>query len=70
MIIAPCNYIHLEVNKTATKDTITEGCIANLTAQEEYLGLLELVLYVNQDRFDPKGFASDSIIHESVIKTL
>ena len=69
IIMLPCNYIHIEFNKTATSDTIAKECIANLTAQQEYMGSLELVFYANQDRFDPKGFYDDAIIHESVITT-
>ena len=67
--MVPCNYINIEFNKTATNDTIAKECIPDLKAQIKYLGPLELVLYTNSGRFDPKGFNDDSIIRESIITT-
>jgi hypothetical protein len=47
MIMAPCNYVNREFNKTATEDTIAKDCIADLNAQMEYMGPLEMLLYAN-----------------------
>ena len=41
--MVPCNYIHT----SGPAANISEECIADLDKQIEYMGPLEMVLYVN-----------------------
>ena len=41
--LLPCNYVHAEFGDIG--DFVHEDCIANLTAQQEYLGNINIIIY-------------------------
>ena len=46
----PCNYIH--TFQGYEDDSIAPGCIADLKAQQDYLGPLNVWIYYNHEKFD------------------
>mgnify|MGYP000520963955 FL=1 len=58
-ILTPCNYIHNEMS--AYGDTVAPECIADLDAQLEYMGPLDIVIFMNSERFDQQVYGKDSI---------
>ena len=65
VIFSPCNYVHAQYGYTG--DFIQEGCIADLKAQADYLGPLNVLALVNYERFDTKGYGEHSIVKEAKI---
>lgn len=61
----PCNYVHTKLGYTG--DSVSEDCIADLETQQNFLGSIEFLLYINQSTFDQQGFNEDTIIKKSII---
>ena len=49
-ILAPCNYIHNEMSNYG--DIVSPECVADLKAQLTYMGPLDVVIFMNSERFD------------------
>ena len=49
-MLTPCNYVHTLNDYEG--DTVTEQCNTNLTAQEEYLGNMLIVIYSSDQYFN------------------
>ena len=64
-ILTPCNYIHNEMSNYGDKPT--PECIPDLRKQLDYMGPLDVVIYMNSERFDQQNFGESSIVKESVI---
>ena len=64
-ILTPCNYIHNEMSVYG--DTVSPECVADLDAQLSYMGPLDIVIFMNSERFDQQVYGEDSIVKESVI---
>ena len=63
--LLPCNYVHTYMGYTG--DSVADECIADQQAQQDYLGPLEVVMYVNEETYDPTQFGEAAIIRESRI---
>jgi len=48
-------------------DTVAPECVADLDAQLTALGPLDVVIFMNSERFDQQVYGEDSIVKESVI---
>ena len=48
-------------------DKPTPECIPDLRKQLDYIGPLDVVIYMNSERFDQQNFGESSIVKESVI---
>ena len=49
--LLPCNYVHTYMGYTG--DSVADECIADSQAQQDYLGPLEVVMFVNDETYDP-----------------
>ena len=49
-VLVPCNYLHLHLGYTG--DSIHPECIANLTAQQEYLGNIKVFFLTEEFVFN------------------
>ena len=65
IVLVPCNYLHTHLGYT--EDFISDECIADLQAQKDYLGPLDVVLYYNDEDFDQQEFGDKSILRQSRI---
>ena len=57
-VIVPCNYLH---TIWGYEDTIADECVADLDAQIDYLGPLDVMLYVTEDVLMQSEYNEDSI---------
>lgn len=48
-------------------DTVSPECIPDLEEQLAYLGPLDIVIFMNSERFDQQVYGEKSIVKESVI---
>jgi len=48
-----------------TEDSVREDCVADLDAQKEYLGPLNVNLYFNNEKFDKQAYGEETIKRES-----
>ena len=48
--LLPCNYVHTYYGYTG--DSIHDECVRDLKAQLEYLGPLEVIMYINDENYD------------------
>ena len=54
VLLVPCNYVHLKQTEGATmSDSVHKDCVADQTAQEEYLGSLKVIIYHTSEHFYP-----------------
>lgn len=65
LIMAPCNYIHHEISDWG--DTVAPECIPDQQQQLEYMGPLDVVIYMNSERFEQNNYDEESIVKEAVI---
>ena len=63
--LLPCNYVHTYYGYTG--DSVAEECIKDLKTQQEYLGPLEVIMYINDENYIQKEFGSEAIQRESII---
>ena len=59
----PCNYVHQEYWDVG--DSVADECISNLTAQKEYLGNFNVLIYMNEQVFKQTEYGESSIIRQS-----
>lgn len=60
IVMVPCNYVHSYLGYD--KDTVTDGCIADLDKQIEYLGPLDFMLYHTEEIFKPDEYGERQIV--------
>ena len=65
LIMSPCNYIHHEMSEWG--DTVNDECIPDLKQQLAYMGPLDVVIYMNSERFDQNEYDKAAIVKESVL---
>ena len=66
IVLLPCNYLHTSLGG-GTVDIVSKNCNADLDAQIEYLGPLEIVLYHTQERFNQRVYGEESLELESIL---
>ena len=59
VILLPCNYIHSEIG--STNDTVQEECLPDREKQMEYLGNINVKMYVSEANFVRDEFGARSI---------
>ena len=62
-LFVPCNYLHREFGDTG--DTLSDKCIANKTAQEEYIGNMRVIVLIDEDVFQQTEFGDASVQRQS-----
>ena len=65
VLLLPCNYIHQEYGDIG--DTVSAECIADLDAQKEFLGPLEVLILTNNEKMNLLGYEDDTIKREALI---
>ena len=68
IMVLPCNHRLTHIGDT--EDRITEECVADLDAQIEYLGPLNLIFYYDQKIFKQDKFYEYSIEAHSAVKNI
>lgn len=59
-VLLPCNYVHVEFGQVG--DTIHEKCISDRQKQMDYLGNMNIKIFVTDSLFDKDKFGQDSIV--------
>ena len=72
VILAPCNYIHEEYGPMvfpsgAIGDTVSDECIANVDEQKEFMGPLEVMILINNEKLNLFEYGDDSIKREALL---
>ena len=57
-ILTPCNYKH---TRNGFNDTVHESCIGDLEAQKDYLGNMQLVIYMSDFYFDQEKYEEEAV---------
>ena len=58
-ILTPCNYIY--TLNGYDQDTVTDECIEDLEQQEEYLGNMQIVIFMSDQFFNQQAYGRESI---------
>ena len=70
VLLTPCNYIHQEYGPMVSPsgvvgDTVSAECIADLEAQKEYLGPLEVLILSNNETLNLLGYDDEMFEREA-----
>ena len=55
--LLPCNYI-----RPGTDDRISDECVGSLQEQIDYLGHIEVFIYLNDERYQATQFGEDTFL--------
>ena len=65
VILVPCNYIHSEWGDIG--DSVSDECIADLEKQKEFMGPLEVMILINNEKLNLFEYGDDSIKREALL---
>lgn len=65
IVLVPCNYIHTHLGYTG--DSIAPECVADLDAQLEYLGPIDVMLYHTEEHFQYDNYGEEAIVKKSYL---
>ena len=64
-MLLPCNYVHQYLGYT--EDKVYPFCKWNKNDQIEYLGPVKVIMYVNDEKYEPTEYGEDAILRESIL---
>ena len=58
-VLHPCNYVHAEFGDVG--DSVGEECIGDLEEQQNYLGNMKSIIYIDEEVFNQNEFGEFSV---------
>ena len=64
-MLLPCNYVHQYLGYT--EDIVSPKCNWDRTDQIQYLGPLNVIIYVNDEKYVASEYGEDAVHRESIL---